>query len=246
VLDAKGAAIAELIVGHKRVNPDSAAGGQQVYVRRPSENQSWLADGAIDISTDPSNWMGNDLTNIDRAKIASVEVTHPTSTLSFTGKDGKLALTAPADHPPLDQSKLDDVARALEFLSDSDVLPAAQQPGTPVGNSVFKTTDGLTITAKVTLKDKDPWVVLSAAGEGAAAEQAAKYGKIFDGWAYEVGSWKLAALSPTLDDLKAAPPPAPATAPPPATPAPPAAVPPPAPPPTAAVAPAKPAAPKKP
>jgi hypothetical protein len=214
VLDAKGAPIAELVVGHKRVSSDAGAGGQQVYVRRPSENQSWLADGALDVSTETSNWMGNDLTNIDRGRIASVEVTHRDSTLSFVAKDGKLTLTAPPPPVPPDQSKLDDVARALEFLSDTDVVPADKQPGKPVGTSVFKTKDGLTVTAKVTLQDKDPWVVLSAAGEGTAADEAKKLSKIFDGWAYQVGSWKLAALSPTLDDLK--PPPKPETPPAPA------------------------------
>ena len=209
VLDAKGAPIAELLVGHKRVSSETATGGQQVYVRRPTQDQSWLADGTLDVSTDPAAWMAHDLTNIDRAKIASVEVTHATASLAFTAKDGKLTLTAPPNPPPLDQSKLDDVARALEYLSSTDVLPADKQPGNLVGTSVFKTTDGLTITARVTLQDKDPWIVLAATGEGAAAEQAKTLSKLFDGWAYQVGNWKLAALAPTLDDLKP-PPPAPA------------------------------------
>jgi hypothetical protein len=222
VFDSKGTVLAALLVGHRRVSARGGGGagsGGEVYVRRPNEEQSWLADGALDVTTAASSWMAHDLTNIDRAKIAAVEVTHPDATLSFTGKDGKLTLTSPADHPPLDESKLDDVARALEYLSSTDVVTADKQPGTPAGSAVFKTTDGLTVTAKVTVQDKEPWVALTAAGDGAAADQAKDLSKLFDGWAYQVGNWKLAALVPKLDDLKAPPPAAPTAQPPAAAPA---------------------------
>jgi hypothetical protein len=70
---------------------------------------------------------------------------------------------------------------------------------------VFHTADGLTVTAKVTKAGSDIWANLGATGEGAAADQAKSLSKMFDGWAYQIGNWKLAALVPTLDDLKPAP-----------------------------------------
>jgi hypothetical protein len=219
VLDAKQAVIAQVIVGHRRSLPNAGGAdtGNQVYVRVPGQPQSWLAQGQIEPNTDPANWMGRDLTNIGRDRIADASVTHGDAKLEFAVKDGKLALVQPADHPPLDASKVEDVARAYEYLVFMDVAKAAGQPGTLVGDSVFHTKDGLTLTAHVTKDGDVTWARFSAQGKDKAADEAKTLGKLFDGWAYQIGNWKLAALAPGMDDLKApAPKPTAAAAPAPA------------------------------
>jgi hypothetical protein len=168
VLDISGKPIVALIVGHRRVR----TGGnvpEEVYVRRPNENQSWLAEGSLEVDADPQLWLDRDIMNIDHSRIAKVVVTHGDETLEFARANDKLALNAPAEHPKLDDYKLEDVSRALELLTFEDVQPdaappaatppgttppavtppAATPPGAQVGRSVFSTSDGLTITVSV-------------------------------------------------------------------------------------------------
>ena len=203
VLDANGKPIVEVIVGHHRIRTQGDV-PEQVYVRRPNEPQAWLAEGALQIDHDPAQWFDRNVTNIDHAKIASVSVTRGDSKLVFTRQGDKLLLTDPADHPKLEDYKVEDVARAFEMLTFQDVRPATDPVGKTVGTSVFTTTDGMTITATVFQDGKNIWVSLAATGTGKAATEAAALSKRVTGWLYELGSWKEAALVPVLDDLKAA------------------------------------------
>ena len=51
--------------------------------------------------------------------------------------------------------------------------------------------------------DKDVWAVFGATGADKAADEAATLRKKFDGWIFEVGSWKEKSMTPLLSDLVA-------------------------------------------
>ncbi len=202
---AKGGVIASLIVGHKRVR---AAGGlpDELYIRHPGHKQSWLAQGSADggalsVDADPQLWLDRSIVDIGRDRIAGVTSTQGGTTLDFAPKDGKLELTSPTDHPKLDTYKLDDVYGALTGLTLEDVAPATAEAGTPAGTSVFRTTDGLSLTVHLFRDGKNLWAQFQAAGKGAAPLEAK-----LRGWTYRIGSWMQAQLAPSLADLKATPP----------------------------------------
>jgi Domain of unknown function (DUF4340) len=224
VLDGSGKPLLALIVGHRRVR----TGGnvpEEVYVRRPNENQSWLAEGSLEVDADPQLWLDRDIMNIDHSRIAKVVVTHGNETLQFARANDKLALNAPADHPALDDYKLQDVSRALELLTFEDVHPDAAAPGEQIGQSVFSTSDGLTVTASVyrsapaaaakpdaTVKpeaavtpaaDHDVLARFSVTGEDKAKAEADRLQARLAGWTYQLGAWKQKALMPSIEDLKA-------------------------------------------
>ncbi|HTW69894.1 MAG TPA: DUF4340 domain-containing protein [Acetobacteraceae bacterium] len=214
VLDASGKTIAALIVGHRRVR----TGGNvpdEVYVRRPDDKQSWLAEGSLEVDSDPQLWLDRDIMNIDHGRIAKVVVTRGTATLTFARADDKLALTVPADHPKLDDFKLQDVSRALELLTFDDVHPATAPLPDPIGTSVFTTSDGLTVTASVykapqkanAAPDMDHEVLAQFAvtGDGKTKAEADRLRARLSGWTYELGSWKESSLVPSLADLTTAP-----------------------------------------
>ena len=193
---------------------------EEVYVRRPNEDQSWLAEGSLEVDSDPQLWLDRDIMNIDHSRIAKVVVTRGSKTLDFARTNDKLALETPADHPKLDDYKLEDVSRALELLTFEDVHPDAASPGDPVGKSEFSTTDGLTVTASVyrappdaaakpdaVVKpeaDRDLLVRFGVTGRDKAKAEADRLQARLGGWTYQVGAWKQKALVPSLDDLKAA------------------------------------------
>jgi hypothetical protein len=217
VLDASGKTIAVLIVGHRRVRTQGNV-PEQVFVRRPDDNQTWLAEGSLQVDADPQLWLDRDIMNIDHARIATVAVTDGDAKLGLARDGQKLVMKQPADHPPLDDYKLDDVDRALELLTFQDVQTDKQPVGDKIGQSVYTTNDGVAVTASVFKGDKDIWArfaAATAAGLDPAASdkakaEADKLNARLAGWTYQLGDWKRKALVPTLDDLKAPPPEKPA------------------------------------
>lgn len=212
VLDASGKSIVSLIVGHRRVLTQGNV-PEQVYVRRPDDNHTWLAEGSLQVDTDPQLWLDRNIMNIDHTRIVSVAVTNGDQKLEFARDDQKLALKSPTDHPPLDEYKLDDLDRGLELLTFQDVQTDKQPVGNSVGQSVYTTGDGMAITATVFKGGKDIWVRFAVTGSDKTKDEADKLNARLAGWTYQLGAWKQKALVPTIDDLKAPPPEKPAAPP---------------------------------
>jgi hypothetical protein len=212
VLDAQGQPIVELVLGRRRVRMQGNV-PESIYVRRPSESQTWLAEGRLPLDGDPNLWIDRDLTNIARERVRSLRVTREGEPPLFLqrGPDGDapLRVIEPAETPELDEVSLDEVARAFEFLTFLDVKPAAEIPGTRVGEGRFELTDNLTLTLTLHKDGDTLWALIAAGGD----EEAARLNARFRGWAYQVGQWKEKAFAPRLADLTKPPPEAPAEAP---------------------------------
>ena len=217
LIDRSDKTVLALIVGHRRVRSQANV-PDQVYVRRPEQIQSWLAEGSLQVDSDVSLWLDRNVMNIAHDRIRSVSVDRPgaasdapsgnaatgggatgsgatgggatgdgatgggatgsgaTGTrvgsagaagepaLVFGRRDGKFMLTQPADHPKLEDYKVEDVARALELLTFQEVKAAADLPGTEAGHSVFTTDDGLAVAVTVLHADKDVWARFAVSG----------------------------------------------------------------------------------
>jgi hypothetical protein len=213
VSDAQDKPIVALIVGHSRSRGQSGL-PDQIFVRRPAEAQSWLAEGRLQIDGDPLMWLDRDIVNIDHTKIAAVSSSRGHQQIELARDGDKLVMKQPAEHPELDPVKLADVARALEFLTFIRVQPAAKMPGTELGHGEFTTTDGLKLTVTANQSGNEVWVHFAAAGDGTAKATAEQLENKVADWAYELGGWKEKVLVPSMDDLKAPPPPSAAAAPP--------------------------------
>ena len=199
VLDAKGGVIAALILGHTRSAQRGSA--DTLYIRRPEAAQSWLADGKVLASGEALDWLDRKIVDIDAKRIAGVTATRGAATVAFARKNGAFTVVDPAEHPALDDYKVDQVSGALAGLELEDVQKAPA-PGTPLGHTVFTTTDGLTLAVDVTKAGPAVWATFAVTGGKDAAPLEAK----LKGWAYEIGSWKESALAPTLASVQAAAP----------------------------------------
>ncbi len=196
ILDGAGAPLAEVIAGHQRTG--NHGGGDGTYLRRSGESQTWLAAGRLSASTEAMDWIDPIIADVPPPDVTSVAVTRAGLTMNIARQDGHMVMTAPAEHPKLDQFKLEDMARGLERLTLTDVKPAPA-PGKPLGVAVVSLKSGMSVTVDVSLDGSDTWLTLpSAQGEGAAALMART-----KGWAYRVGEWKQQALVPSMDELKA-------------------------------------------
>ena len=226
VLDAQDAVIAELVIGRRRVRTQGNV-PESAFVRRPNENQAWLAEGRIPVDSDPQLWLDRDIANLPRERVRRVAINRtgqPALVLTRAeGPEGKLAVTTPADAPPTDETSLDEVGRAFEFLTFLDVKPEAEIPGEALGDARFELTDNLAIVVRPRKEGETIWIALAAEGDDEATRLNARW----RGWAYQVGPWKEKSFVPLIADLRRqeeTPPPAaettaddaPAAAPPPA------------------------------
>lgn len=197
VSDAAGHPIVSLIVGHRHYGT-AADSAQTEYVREPGKNQSWLAQGPLSLDGEEDLWIDHSLANISHDQIVAVNVTRGEEQLRFAPKDGKLALVAPADHPPLQPYKLESVWRALESLSFSHVRKGPALPGKEFADAGFKTKDGTVITVTLAHDGKDLWARFAASGSGKDVKELSEK---FGDWAFQLGDWRESELAPQLADL---------------------------------------------
>jgi hypothetical protein len=210
VLDAQDGVIAELVIGRRRVRTQGNV-PESAFVRRPNENQAWLAEGRIPVDSDPQLWLDRDIANLPRERVRRVAINRtgqpPLVLTRAEGPDGKLQVIEPADAPPTDETSLDEVGRAFEFLTFLDVKPEAEMPGEALGDSRFELTDNLAIVVRPRKDGEAFWVTLAAEGDDEATRLNARW----RGWAYQVGPWKEKSFIPQIADLRRAeetPPPA--------------------------------------
>lgn len=201
VLDAQGAPIAELIVGRRRMRVQGNV-PESVYVRRPREDQAWLAEGRLPLDADANLWVDRDLANIARDRVRAVRVAREGEAALLIRRggepDGRLAVVEPAETPELDEISLDEVGRAFEFLTFLEVTRAAEIPGEKLGEAQFELTDNLRIAVTVHKEGEAVWAMLAAEGD----EEAQRLNARWQGWAYQVGQWKEKAFVPRIADLR--------------------------------------------
>ncbi|MFZ4409362.1 MAG: DUF4340 domain-containing protein [Paracraurococcus sp.] len=200
VLDGKGAPLAELILGRRRVRTQGNV-PESIYVRRPEESQAWLAEGRLAVDADPQLWLDRDIANLAPDRIRRVEIRRsgePDLVLGRAADAPRLHVEQPAGAPPADEVTLDEVARAFEFLTFLEVKPAAEAPGKPIGESRFDLADGLSLRVAPSLDEGNVWIRLRAEGGEEAQRLNARWGA----WAFQVGVWKLKAFAPLAGDLK--------------------------------------------
>jgi hypothetical protein len=204
--DASGKKLAELIVGKRR--PDRlGTGADGLYIRRPGDAQSWLAQGSVDLPTDTADWLDKKLVSIDNARIQKVTLTHADGSHLVIKRDkagDKFAVagTAP-DTKFKSDTAISEPAEVLSGLDLVDVRTAAEQPlpAEGVSHAEWVTFDGLTITGDTFDKDGKSWLRLAASGNDKEAKEAADITAKAQNWTFAVLSYKTKAMQTKLADL---------------------------------------------
>jgi hypothetical protein len=208
--DASGKKLGELIVGKRR--PDRlGSGADGLYIRRPGDAQSWLAQGSVDLPAETKDWVDKKIVSIAAARIGTVTLTHADGSTLIIKRDKEDAKFAVEGAPPDSKFKSDaplaESAELLDGLELSDVRPAAEVefPGDGLSRAEWITLDGLTITGETFDKDGTSWLRLKASGSDKAADEAAAINARTAGWAYAVLPYKSNAMKTKLADLVEAP-----------------------------------------
>jgi hypothetical protein len=208
--EAGGKKLGELIVGKRR--PDRlGSGADGLYIRRPGDAQSWLAQGSVELPAETKDWLDKKIVSIAPSRIASVTLTHEDGSklvIKRDKEDGKFAVDgAPPDSKFKSDAVVAEPAGALDGLELSDVRPAAEVtfPSTGVSRAEWVTFDGLTVAAETFDKDGASWLRLKASGSDKATDEAAAINARTASWAYAVFPYKSNAMKTKLADLVEAP-----------------------------------------
>lgn len=227
VSDGKGNTIAELIVGRRRIR---TAGNlpEAIYIRRPGETRTWLAEGSLRVDADPLLWVEREVLDVKRQRVARVTTQRAgAEAVTVLRADPAAEHAAVADPPEgfrPEQNKVDDLPRALEWFSFNDVRPAAElAEAEAAGEAHVVTFDGLRLAIRVVKADDKRWAIVAAewaAPEAplpehppeelrtpeAARDEAGRLAQRLAPWAFQIADWKADVLTYRLDDLRAPPP----------------------------------------
>jgi len=217
--DDKGKVLARLITG-KSEDIGDASGASGLFVRRPGENQSWLARAVFEPRPALTDWLDKRVLDVDRARIQAVDVDPAGSPSYFVSRakssDADFTLTPlPAGKTPSDPTIPDGVASAITDFGFDDVRPAREfdlsNPATHA-RVTTRTFDGLRVTVLVVKAGADYWATVSAEpinpADAVTGKEAATINARAAGWAYKLPAFKGQLFMTTLADLLK-PPPAP-------------------------------------
>ncbi|MEM7016529.1 MAG: DUF4340 domain-containing protein [Pseudomonadota bacterium] len=152
-------AVAALLVGNNRPSRGGNSLEQEVYVRKPDEEQSWLAAGSLSVDKAPMNWLEKEIVNVASARVRSVLIEHADGGKVDIFKDAESDSEYQLRDVPEDSKlkaayELNSIAGTLGFLNLDDVAKAegidfTKDPLT----ATFETFDGLKI--KLTSVEQD-------------------------------------------------------------------------------------------
>ncbi|MCX4190587.1 DUF4340 domain-containing protein [Methylophaga sp. OBS3] len=206
--------IAGVVLGNTR-DVTVQTGPRQTYVRRSGEQESWLAEGYLQISPVMLNWINGQIVDIARERIAQVDITQPNGesvTLINLGQKDKFGTPEDLDKTIFKYEQLGyDIAGSLFQLRLEDVTPIAEfdRGEADVVTAEFLTYDGLKITTKTSFIDGFYYTTLNASFDAAATQnvpasiaeldvlkdrqaveqEIAELNERFADWAYRVGGF---------------------------------------------------------
>ena len=207
VLDDKGAAIVETIVGKKRFDAFGASKGG-TYVRKPGDAQTWLSNADLDVSLAVRDWVQPGVLDLAAAKIAKVTIEIPGEEPLVIARDekdaGKHTLSSIPDGKKLKEGAgIDGIVRGVGSIELEDVRkPAA--PGTPggeAGTAKIEADGGLVVTLRLRKEGEDHWLALEATGDGEAKKSADEIAAKTQGWEFKVPAAKVQAILKRRADL---------------------------------------------
>jgi len=204
--DTMGKPMAEVLVGRAQGAAD-VLGRQTLYVRRPNENQSWLARGQLAPRPNAADWLDKNVINIAAARVKGANVTPamgPSYTLVRDSKDQQdfKLVELPAGRSLSFEGSPDGVAGAIVGLTIDDVAKVNPSDFANAPQSVFHTFDGLDVTVKIATKGMDHWAMIAAAGMNPATlTEASAINARLNGWAFRLPEMKMEQIVPAREIL---------------------------------------------
>lgn len=207
LLDAKGAVITEIVVGKKRFDA-FGANRSGTYVRRPAEDQTWLASADLEASANVKDWVAAGVLDVQPAKITAVTIEVPGEAPMKLVRDAAGGAAPKFNLANLPEGKklkeatsVDTLVRAAGTLDLDDVRKADPAAKPDAGTVTIEGEGGLKVVIGLRKAGDDTWASITATGEGDGKAQADEIGKKVNGWEFKLPAGKASAILKRQADL---------------------------------------------
>jgi len=201
LLDDKGGVLAEAIVGKKRLGGGLGKAG--TYVRKPGDEQTWLATADISGGTELRDWTKARIFETATDKITKLKIELPGEAAYEIVRDAegqhKLA-EIPAGKKIKFVNVVDNIVEATAFMEFEDVRKAHDSGG-EVSTASLETETGLKVVFKFRREKDATWLAISATGGGAAKKAGDDLSQRTSGWEFKLLPSKADATLKRRDDL---------------------------------------------
>ena len=195
------AKVYEIIVG----KPSSAKSG---YVRLPTSPQALLAAPSLSVDADPKHWLDNTLIDLKQDRVKEVEE-KPAEGPAFTASREKKEQTdftvsnIPKGRELSSPVAANSIAGSLSDLTLDDAHKTGSAPAdAKISHAIFHTFDGLDIDVAGRKDGTHELIAITARSTAKeTADEAQKLTTQFQGWEYEIPSYKYDVIFTSLDSL---------------------------------------------
>lgn len=205
MLDANGVVLGEIILGRPAFDAMEASKGG-TYVRRPGDDQTWLADRPLQVGLSLRDWVKTRLIDLDVKSIASVRIEREGEApidikRSADGTQHELA-SMPAGKKLKYVSGVDDVAEAISLIEFRNVRRAGKADALPLqGRATLETDTGYRPVIEFRGDGSKVWIRITATGTDASKSERDDIIARTAGWEFEVPQTELNAVLVKLSDL---------------------------------------------
>ena len=174
VSDDRAAELARIIAGKTKYGRGGLT-PNMIYVRKPGDEQTWLAEGEIDATSDPITWVQQLVVDIPTERVQRVTISHPDGERFEFSKASLMANNFTVVDLPAGEDvksyKLDTIAGIVSSLNLSDLKPidAFDENSRVAGSTEYRTFDGLVLTMTSRQADDAVWFTLQAGIDEAIA-----------------------------------------------------------------------------
>lgn len=166
--DADGATLAALLIG-KRQPSRADSSHDEIYVRKPGQEQTWLAVGRVRPEKAPIGWVDRKILDLDTQRVRQVRITHPDRHTVLLRKadpgdaDFRL-LGVPKKAELRSQFSVNNIVDTMAHLTLDDVQPREQVALPARGRLTVRleTFDGLRVTMALAEREDRHYAALSA------------------------------------------------------------------------------------
>ncbi len=203
--DGEGEVMGEIVLGRPAFDAMEASKGG-TYVRRPGDDQTWLADRPLQASLSLRDWVKTRLIDLDVKTIKSIRIEREGEApidikRSADGTQHELA-AMPAGKKLKYVSAVDDVAEAISLIEFRNVRKAGKADSLPLkGRASFETDSGFKPVIEFRGDASKVWIRVSASGSDTSKADVEDIMARADGWEFEVPQTELNAVLVKLADL---------------------------------------------
>jgi hypothetical protein len=194
------AKVFEIIIG----KPSSAKSG---FVRLPTQPQALLAAPSITVDADPKRWLDNTLIDLKQERVKEVEQ-KPSEGPGFKASRDKkeqsdfAVSNIPKGRELSSPAAADSIAGSLGELTLDDVHKGSAPGDAKISHAIFRTFDGLEVDVAGRKDGAHDLITITAHSTAKeTADEAQKLTAQFQGWEYEIPSYKYDVIYTSLDSL---------------------------------------------